>query len=162
MNSVHRFDSARDPLAELQAVLVWVSHRNAAIKGRSNPVKTAKGTRIETVLALIEADSLIVSHDPASGAENPAFPQELQPRDRSRDSSQQWVQKVAANLDPDSLGRTSRADTGAPIIGPDHVVESGNGRSMAIKLAYQRSNADDYRQWLVDEADYFGFKPEQV
>lgn len=162
MNSVHRFDSARDPLAELQAVLVWVSHRNAAIKGRSNPVKTAKGTRIETVLALIEADSLIVSHDPASGAENPAFPQELQPRDRSRDSSQQWVQKVAANLDPDSLGRTSRADTGAPIIGPDHVVESGNGRSMAIKLAYQRGNADDYRQWLIHEADYFGLKPEQV
>ncbi len=133
-----------------------------AIQGRPNPVKTAKGTRIETVLALIEADSLIVSHDPASGAENPAFPQELQPRDRSRDSSQQWVQKVAANLDPDSLGRTSRADTGAPIIGPDNVVESGNGRSMAIKLAYQRGNADDYRQWLIHEADYFGLKPEQV
>ena len=133
-----------------------------AIQGRPNPVKTAKGTRVATVLALVEADSLIVSHDPASGNENPAFPQELQPRDRGRDSSIQWVQKVAASLDPDSLGRTSRADTGAPIIGPDHVVESGNGRSMAVKLAYQRGTADDYRQWLVDEAGYFGFTPEQV
>lgn len=132
------------------------------IKGRHNPVKTAKGTRVDTVLALVEANSLIMSHDPASGNENPAFPQELQPRDRGRDSSIQWVQKVAASLDPDSLGRTSRADTGAPIIGPDHVVESGNGRSMAVKLAYQRGTADDYRQWLVDEAGYFGFTPEQV
>ena len=123
-------------------------NQSGIIKGRPNPVKTAKGTRVATVLALVEADSLIVSHDPASGNENPAFPQELQPRDRGRDSSIQWVQKVAASLDPDSLGRTSRADTGAPIIGPDHVVESGNGRSMAVKLAYQRGTADDYRQWL--------------
>lgn len=132
------------------------------IKGRPCTVKTAKGTRVDTVLALVEADSLIVSHDPASGAENPAFPQELQPRDRGRDSSQQWVQKTAARLDPDSLGRTSRADTGAPIIGPDRVVESGNGRSMAIQLAYQRGTADEYRQWLMDEAGYFGFEPDQV
>lgn len=135
---------------------------HTSIKGRACTVKTAKGTRVDTVLALVEADSLIVSHDPASGAENPAFPQELQPRDRGRDSSQQWVQKTASRLDPDSLGRTSRADTGAPIIGPDRVVESGNGRSMAIQLAYQRGTADEYRQWLMDEAGYFGFEPDQV
>ena len=78
----------------------------APILGRSNNVKTAKGTKIETRFALVEADSLIASHDSSGGA-NAKFPQELQPRDRSRETSQAWVQKVAASLDPDSLGRTA-------------------------------------------------------
>jgi hypothetical protein len=129
--------------------------------GRLNNVKTAKGTKIETQFALVEANTLITSHN-SSGGINSAFPQELQPRDRSREASQAWVQKVAASLDNDSLGRTGRADTGAPIVGDDLVVESGNGRTMAIKLAYERGTAVDYRDWLIEEADYFGFKPENV
>lgn len=129
--------------------------------GRTNPVKTAKGTKLSTQFAVVEASRLIVSHD-ASGKPNPRFPQELQPRDRERETSQAWVQKVAANLDPDSLGRTSRADSGAPIVGPDAVVESGNGRTMAIKLAYERGTAEEYRQWLTDDADYFGLDPEKI
>lgn len=139
---------------------VDITH-SAILKGRSNNVKTAKGTKLETIFAVVEADQLIASHT-ATGAENPAYPQELQPRDRSRDSSQAWVQKTANNLDPESLGRTGRADTGAPIVGDDLVVESGNGRTMAIQLAYDRGNADEYKQWLMDEAQYFGFKPDQI
>lgn len=131
------------------------------IKGRSNNVKTAKGTKLATVFALVEATQLIASHT-ATGTENPRYPQELQPRDRGRESSQAWVQKTAANLDPDSLGRTGRADTGAPIVGDDMVVESGNGRTMAIQLAYERGTADEYKDWLNEEAEYFGFTIEQV
>jgi len=123
--------------------------------GRDNTVKTAKGTKIGTKFMVIEADQLITSHD-ASGNANPLFPQELQPRDRSRETSQAWVQRVAASLDPDSLGRTGRADSGAPIIGSDRVVESGNGRSMTIQLAYARGTAEEYRQFIIDDADYFG------
>ena len=100
---------------------------------------------------MVEASRLIVSHD-ASGKPNPRFPQELQPRDRERETSQAWVQKIAANLDTDSLGRTSRADSGAPIVGPDAVVESGNGRTMAIKLAYERGTAEEYRAFLIADA----------
>ncbi|WP_171495317.1 MuF-C-terminal domain-containing protein [Acinetobacter colistiniresistens] len=131
------------------------------LKGRTNNVKTAKGTKVSTVLALMEIDEVIASHNSA-GAENPLFPQELQPRDRSRESSQAWVQKTSNSLDPESLGRSGRADTGAPIIGPDNVVESGNGRTMAIQLAYERGQAEEYKNWLIEEADYFGFTAEQV
>ncbi|WP_051526523.1 LPD3 domain-containing protein [Alkanindiges illinoisensis] len=131
------------------------------VTGRTNTVKTPKGTKLDTVFALVEADNVIASHD-STGGTNPKFPQELQPRDRSREASQTWVKKTAANLDPDSLGKTSRADTGAPIVGDDLIVESGNGRTMAIQLAYARGTAEEYRAWLVDEAEYFGFKPEQV
>ena len=134
---------------------------NKVLKGRSNNVKTAKGTKVSTLFAVLEADQVIASHT-ATGAENPNYPQELQPRDRSRESSQAWVQKTSNTLDPESLGRSGRADTGAPIVGDDLVVESGNGRTMAIQLAYERGNADEYQEWLIDEAEYFGFSADQI
>lgn len=130
-------------------------------EGIANTVKTAKGTKVETGFTVIEADRLIASHD-ADGNANPEYPQIIQPRDRGRDSSIAWVKKTASQLDPDSLGRTSRADSGAPIVGPDRVVESGNGRTMAIQEAYRAGTAEEYREWLIDEAAFFGLDPERV
>ncbi|MDF2417326.1 hypothetical protein GWP85_07325 [Acinetobacter beijerinckii] len=144
--------------------LIWGDSPKAAsliLKGRTNNVKTAKGTKVSTVFAVLEVDKVIASHT-ATGSENPNYPQELQPRDRSRESSQAWVQKTSNTLDPESLGRSGRADTGAPIVGDDLVVESGNGRTMAIQLAYERGNADEYKEWLIDEAEYFGFSADQI
>lgn len=154
-------DSAEDPVAQMKALLARFDALGIIPTGRDNTVKTAKGTKVGTKFAIVEADRLITSHD-ANGKPNPKFPQELQPRDRERESSQAWVQKVSANLDPDSLGRTGRADSGAPIVGKDGIVESGNGRTMAIKLAYQRGTADEYRQFLMDDADYFGLDPDKI
>ncbi|CAN5294318.1 hypothetical protein BH10PSE16_BH10PSE16_00760 [soil metagenome] len=131
-------------------------------EGRESKVKTAKGTEVVTGFAVVEADRLITSHNPATGDVNPEFPQELQPRDRGRETSRAWVLKTAANLDPEQLGKTRRADTGAPIVGPDRVVESGNGRTMAIIEAYRISKADEYRAWLESEADYFGLSVGKV
>lgn len=130
--------------------------------GRESKVKTAKGTEVVTGFAVVEASRLITSHDPASGDVNPEFPQELQPRDRGRETSRAWVLKTAASLDPEQLGKTRRADTGAPIVGPDRVVESGNGRTMAIVEAYRIGKADEYRAWLESEADYFGLSAEKI
>lgn len=123
-------------------------------EGRENTVKTAKGTKVVTGFKVIDAKNLIISHE-SDGTANPDYPSELQPRDRARATSQAWVQKTARNLDPDSLGRTNRADSGAPIVGKDRVVESGNGRAMAIREAYRIGQADEYRQWLLEHADYF-------
>lgn len=157
--TIDQFDSADDEGLNLD--ILGVSGVSSMIEGRNNKVKTAKGTRLDTNLAVIEADDLIASHDSLGNA-NPDYPQELQPRDRSRQSSQQQIHNIAKELDPDSLGRSNRADSGAPIIGPDRVVESGNGRTIAIKLAYQQGKAEDYRDWIVENADYFGFSAEQV
>jgi hypothetical protein len=124
-------------------------------EGRDNTVKTAKGSKVVTGFKVIEAKNLIISHE-TDGTVNPEYPPEIQPRDRARTTSQAWVQKTARNLDPDSLGRTQRADSGAPIVGADRVVESGNGRAMAIREAYRIGQADEYREWLVENAEYFG------
>lgn len=124
-------------------------------EGRDNTVKTAKGSKVVAGFKVIEAKNLIISHE-TDGTVNPEYPPEIQPRDRARTTSQAWVQKTARNLDPDSLGRTQRADSGAPIVGADRVVESGNGRAMAIREAYRIGQADEYREWLVENAEYFG------
>lgn len=126
-----------------------------APEGRDNTVKTAKGTKLVTGFKIIDASNLVISHE-TDGTANPDYPAEIQPRDRARSTSQAWVQKTARNLDPDSLGRTQRADSGAPIVGPDRVVESGNGRAMAVREAYRIGAADEYREWLVENAEYFG------
>lgn len=131
------------------------------IEGKSNNAKTPKGTKITSNFALVDAKFLIASHT-ASGSKNPKYPQDLQPRDRARESSIAWVQKTSKSLDPESLGRTSRVDTGAPIAGDDLIVESGNGRTIAIKMAYRDGNAGEYREWLIENADMFGFTPNQV
>lgn len=130
-------------------------------KGREMEVRTAKGTRVSTQFTVIEAADLIASHTP-DGRENAAFPQELQPRDRSRDSSRAWIQKIAKDLDPGLLGKTKKADSGAPIIGPDRIVESGNGRTLAIMEAYRLGRAGEYKAWLIEDAASYGLNPSQI
>lgn len=144
------------PASEPQKPTPDIDEDNGEIapEGRENTVKTAKGTKVVTGFKVIDAKNLIISHE-SDGTANPDYPSELQPRDRARATSQAWVQKTARNLDPDSLGRTNRADSGAPIVGKDRVVESGNGRAMAIREAYRIGQADEYRQWLLEHADYF-------
>lgn len=150
-------------IADIKAGNTSASDQSSKIlpEGRANTVKTARGTKVETGFTVLEADQLIVSHD-RDGNPNPDYPAELQPRDRTRTTSQAWVQKTAKTLDPDSLGRTSRADSGAPIIGSDRVVESGNGRTMAIIEAYRQGTAEEYRAWLLEEAEHLGLDPERI
>lgn len=86
---------------------------------------TAGDTRVPVTYEVVNASLL----RRASG--------DLQPRDRSRAASDAQVAEIAARLDPGRLGPSPEADRGAPIVGPDNVIESGNGRVMAIERAYE-------------------------
>ena len=48
--------------------------------------------------------------------------------------------------------------------GPDMVVESGNGRVMAIRRAYSEVyyKGKDYRAWLIKNTSRFGLNPDYV
>ena len=117
--------------------------------GHHGHAKTPDGAAIATRLAVIEASQLLASHD-AHGNKTPGYPADLQPRDRCRTTSINWIQKTAAALDPDSLGQTTRADSGAPIVGPDLIVESGNGRIIAIADVYDAMTSDrPYRKAII-------------
>jgi GH24 family phage-related lysozyme (muramidase) len=84
---------------------------------------TPAGKRVSLQPEIVDIGSL----SKATGA--------MQPRDRSRAASDAQIEDIAINLDPARLTDFSTTDRGAPIIGPDSVVESGNGRIAAIRRA---------------------------
>lgn len=110
------------------------------------------GREVPVQYEVVDAGSLRTSHR-GDGSLNPDFPQNLQPRDRTRDASDLQINRIANNLQPERLGRSSSAMEGAPIIGPDGVVESGNARTIAIIRAYKRGdfNATGYRDYLTQQ-----------
>lgn len=112
--------------------------------------RTASGARVPVRYAVVEASSLAASLMP-DGRINPSYPAELQPRDRSSAPSKDQIEYIANNLDPEQLERSPKASDGAPIISPDGVVESGNGRVTALRRAYERGAAEDYRNYLRDK-----------
>lgn len=117
--------------------------------GDTGRVFSATGRSIDVRYRLAEADGITTSHD-QDLAVNPDFPAELQPRDRARAASAAQVHEIAGNLEPERLTYGSDAGQGAPIVGPDDVVESGNGRVLAIRRAYDHvpERAALYRQHL--------------
>lgn len=113
------------------------------------PAFTPSGRRIDTVPEVVELSSLTPSHTDDL-AVNPAFPADLQPRDRGRAASQAQIAEIAGGLQPERLGIESSVSEGAPIVGADGVVESGNARTLALRQAYGQNlpGAQAYRQWL--------------
>lgn len=99
--------------------------------------------------AVVERKDLIVSHD-TDGAVNKAFPAEIQPRDRSTPEMRTQLQDIAGKLEPTWLTVSPNAQFGAPIVSDRGIVESGNGRTLSIGLAYERfpDRAAAYREEL--------------
>ena len=121
--SAHKMRSAYDPNASRD----MPDYSGGTSRGYTGDgqVSTGSGSRIDVTYEVVDLDSLIN----ASGV--------YQPRDRSRSNSDAWVADTAARLDPAQLMPSPTADRGAPIVGPDNMIESGNGRSMAIARAYE-------------------------
>jgi hypothetical protein len=94
--------------------------------------------------------SLITSHD-ADFRVSPQYPSDLQPRARESAPARDQVNSMAARLQPERMGPSPEANSGAPIVGPDNVVESGNGRTLALGKAYQAGRGGDYRNWLESQ-----------
>ena len=69
---------------------------------------------------------------------------------------------MAKNLEPAFLGESPKASDGAPIVGDDLVVESGNARVIALNRAYSQGTADNYKQWLIDNAENFGLSKDEI
>lgn len=84
---------------------------------------TPSGKRVTVRPEIVDIGTL----QKASGA--------MQPRDRSRAASDAQIEEIAITLDPERLMSFTTTDRGAPIVGPDGMVESGNGRVAAIRRA---------------------------
>jgi VIT1/CCC1 family predicted Fe2+/Mn2+ transporter len=152
---------AERTLAALTAMGVNPARARAAVRldvpgGVLAPhdVAVPGGGSVSVVPKVVEAGAIRTSADVGY---DPA----LQPRNRARAASDAQINDISKNLNPERLGRSSEADRGAPIIGPDGLVESGNGRVLALRKAYadNGSQAQRYRQWLQSQgADVAGMK----
>jgi len=117
---------------------------------------------------------LTASHDHETGKVNPNYAKikadgALQMRDRSSVQSLSQVNQMASEIEPHFLGHSANTTDGAPIVGSDyqghagkHMVESGNGRVMALQQAYKQGKAEHYKQHLIDNAASFGLDPEEL
>ena len=99
----------------------------------------------------VEVEDIVVEAQDLIRADDPRVTGNLQPRDRAgRKISDVQISDIAAKLDPQRLGASRMASDGAPVVGPDGIVESGNGRVMAILQAYRQhpESAARYREFL--------------
>lgn len=122
-------------------------------KIKSNPdlVITPTGRRVSVEYEVVEIDDLITSHTDDMMV-NPNFPADLQPRDRSRVASASQINDIAVNLEPELLGRSVTVADGSPIV-YNQFIESGNGRTLALRRAYSKNmaSASKYRAWLKEQ-----------
>lgn len=131
--------------------------------GKSATVITDSGKEINVTYKLVPAERLITSHNEV-GFTNEDYPQELQPRDRSRLSMRDQISNMSRNLRPADLAEGRNLNQGAPIVRSDGVVLNGNGRTIAIKTAQKNGyeSAKEYKKYLVQHAKELGFKASQV
>ena len=94
---------------------------------------------------VVDLDDLVPSHTDDL-QKNPGFPSEVQPRLRERAASQMQI------------------DRGPMIVGSDNVVESGNGRVLALRRARQEypEQFASYRANLRQRAADYGLNPAQL
>jgi hypothetical protein len=111
---------------------------------------TSRGREIPVRYALVELDDLVTSHDDDL-IRNPAFPEALQPRDRTRAGSQAANIRLESELNPKRLMREAGAETGAPLVAPDGTVESGNGRTIALRRS-ARTGSGAYERYAAELA----------
>lgn len=135
----------------------------AAKAGAKTSFSTESGSRINATYALMNVADLNTSHD-ENLKPSKNYPAELQPRERDRAASEMQISGIAQRLDPARLGESADAATGAPIVGIDGLVESGNARSIALKRVYRndQTKAETYKQFLRDNADRFGIDPADI
>ena len=145
------------------APVVWLPERPAGAEVVS--VSRADPTRaIRARLRVVELDEAITSNT-LTGNLNPAYDQRLQPRRRNRAASTGQIERIAAKLEPDALLRPD-ADwgSGPPIVNRQGMVESGNGRVLALRMAREKNPAayNAYRQKLLARAESLGLAREEV
>lgn len=113
---------------------------------RRAKVYTPDNEGIDVEYQVIDADQVMTS-------DQAGFDQNAQPRDRSdtNKNSEAQIESIANSPNFDRLYRSPETDRGAPVIGEDGLVESGNGRVMGLRRAYERGTAEEYRQRVLSE-----------
>ncbi|MGP9490817.1 PLxRFG domain-containing protein [Psychrobacter sp. AOP7-B1-24] len=121
-----------------------------------------RGDKIPLQFDVVDASELLSSHS-NNFVENPNYPQQYQPRDRADAGYQAQVLNIVKKFNPELLGKDNSVNAGSPIVGrDDNLVESGNGRTIAIRRMYESGKGDAYRQFVNKSAEEFGIDTNAV
>lgn len=135
------------------------------ILGRKRAITLPNGEKHNAQFAIVELDDILASHNEETFADTPGYPRNAQgknlnDRNYSGDkAAQQLVEEYARNLNPDLLIALTSTPEGTPIITNEGIVVSGNNRTMSLKLARKRYEAQwrEYQAALQNDLDVFGF-----
>ena len=166
-------ETAKDlsaPLPEPQTPIVPMSTDTMK---QGNPTKLyvagefGKLSEVPSQWAVVEADSVITSHDPKTFSEDGRHNVGNE-RAYHRDKAEQAkVISQANDLRPELVVNTNPdATNGAPIIDENGVVLGGNSRSMSMKRVYSDSSssakANELRDYIKNNAAQFGLTSDDV
>ena len=142
------------PVVNLQSTAnIAPEFRNGVVSGANDEIDVGNGNYQPFQYEVVDASTLAPTQQK----------NENQFRDRDRASSQAQINNIARNLDPRKLASSPTMDVGAPLLALDgKTIIAGNGRTMAIRQAYQEGGADGYRQFLQDNSAQFGIDPAQL
>jgi hypothetical protein len=130
--------------------------------------ESGRPQRHDVIYALVEADSVIASHNPITFDERADYPKGIQERDYKRDKTEQ--RKVilnAQNFFPElQVSTNPDAVNGPPILTPSGHAIGGNSRAMTVQRLHGvetlKDQRNEYLQTIRDEAASFGLDPAQV
>lgn len=142
------------PVVNLQSTAnIAPEFRNGVVSGANDEIDVGNGNYQPFQYEVVDASTLTPTQQK----------DENQFRDRDRASSQAQINNIARNLDPRKLASSPTMDVGAPLLALDgKTIIAGNGRTMAIRQAYQEGGADGYRQFLQDNSAQFGIDQAQL
>ena len=146
-----------------------------ALNAHQQRIAKAPAGKTETILSddvqteypaqykIVSADDITPSNN-TDGSINAFYPQQYQPRDRTRAGMRKQVEDMANNLNPSALGTSSNANMGAPVINSQGVVLNGNGRTMALKSVYKGKpkQIKAYKDFLKQNAKSLGIDPATI
>lgn len=115
--------------------------------------------------AVVEARDLQASHNTDGSINSRHGIGKAQPRDRRGRKYIAQKKQIAQNLNPPAItGNGSTAFYNAPVTNERAEVIQGNGRSIALQVAYSENpeRAQGYKNYLIKEAEQWGLDPEDV
>ena len=130
-----------DPIEQPAPKADPVPIKPIAAREETRRVTIPTGGKIDVRMELVNADDITQ----AEGSK--------QNRDRDRAASEAQIMSIVGKFDPEQLGDDNYTDRGAPIIGPDGTIESGNGRVLAINRVFDErpEAAQAYREYIESQ-----------
>ena len=132
--------------------------------GNESVLRMPSGKDQRVIHRVVEADSLIPSHDPMTFGIDPRYPEGVQERTyHSSPDAQKRIMDDARDLHTDQIINSDPTPTGGPPqTTPFGIVLGGNRRTLAVKRAYLEGTAGGYRSDLIKQAAEYGVDPATV